>query len=131
MSETLPQEWADKADEDYWSALALVRQRRHPVPGMVCFHCHQCAEKYLKAFLTHQGIAFPRTHDLIALNKLCANANTGFQQIADWLDNLNTYAVEVRYPGESITLAEARSAIQSMKSIRQFVRARLQSGLLL
>ncbi|MBW1960508.1 MAG: HEPN domain-containing protein [Deltaproteobacteria bacterium] len=30
----------------------------------VCFHAQQCAEKYLKAFLTFKNIDFPKTHDI-------------------------------------------------------------------
>ena len=31
---------------------------------MVCFHCQQSVEKYLKARLEEAAISFPKTHDL-------------------------------------------------------------------
>jgi HEPN domain-containing protein len=51
MSETYQREWVQKAEEDYQAALALSRLRKRPTPNAVSFHCQQCAEKYLKAFL--------------------------------------------------------------------------------
>jgi uncharacterized protein len=35
-----------------------------PVHDGVCFHCQQCAEKYLKALMEELGLPVPKTHDL-------------------------------------------------------------------
>ena len=45
-------DWVDKAEDDWKAAVDLDRRRRDPLPDPVCFHCQQCAEKYLKAFHT-------------------------------------------------------------------------------
>jgi hypothetical protein len=37
---------------------------------LICFHCQQSAEKYLKALLIERGIAFPKTHRLEDLLRL-------------------------------------------------------------
>ncbi|MGZ8425380.1 MAG: HEPN domain-containing protein [Candidatus Binatia bacterium] len=58
-----------KAEEDYRTALTLVRKRKDPVPDNVCFSAQQCVEKYLKAFLVHHRKGFPKTHDLVELLK--------------------------------------------------------------
>lgn len=44
-------EWLKKAEEDFAGALHLSRRRKKPLPDLVCFHCQQAAEKFLKAFL--------------------------------------------------------------------------------
>jgi HEPN domain-containing protein len=44
---TLTREWVRKAEADYVMASALSRLVP-PVHDGVCFHCQQCAEKYLK-----------------------------------------------------------------------------------
>src|SRR5260221_7917979 len=41
-------EWVKKVEEDYLSALDLARRRKVPLHNSVCFHCEQCAEKYLR-----------------------------------------------------------------------------------
>jgi HEPN domain-containing protein len=59
MSSQEMREWVVKAETDYKAALALARRRKDPLPEVVCFHCQQCAEKYLKAFLIARGMPFP------------------------------------------------------------------------
>ena len=56
-------DWVKKAEEDY----VLARQGRRskvPVHDGVCFHCQQCAEKYLKGLMEELGLSVPKTHDL-------------------------------------------------------------------
>ncbi|MCZ6676164.1 MAG: HEPN domain-containing protein [Candidatus Poribacteria bacterium] len=62
---TLVDEWIEKAEADFKGAVALNRRRKDPLPDLVCYHCQQSAEKYLKAFLIAQGITPPRIHDLV------------------------------------------------------------------
>jgi HEPN domain-containing protein len=54
MSEPWFEEWVAKAEADYRAAMAL-----DPVdlPDVVCSHCQQCVEKYLKAGLVSRGAA--------------------------------------------------------------------------
>lgn len=120
-------EWIQRAEDDYESALDLLRRRQRPTPAMVCYHCQQYAEKYLKAFLLQHNVHFERTHDLKDLNKLCSEVDGSFAFITDWLKWLNPYATETRDPGRAIEIEEARSAVATMKQVRKFVRGK--SGL--
>ena len=55
-----------KADEDR----LCIRNEMHAVQkpwSVICFHCQQAAEKYLKAFLVQRGLKPERTHDLAHL----------------------------------------------------------------
>ena len=66
-------EWVRKAEVDYRSADGL-RRKEPPVHESVCFHCQQCAEKYLKALMEEVGLPIPKTHDLgLLLNSLLAH----------------------------------------------------------
>ena len=38
-----------------------------PLPAMACYHCQQCAEKYLKGFLVSRSVEFRPVHDLLYL----------------------------------------------------------------
>jgi len=128
MSETdeYLMEWVRKAEEDYETAITLARKRKRPTPNSVCFHCQQCAEKYLKAFLVQEGVIFSKTHDLRELRRLIMPADPTFDLITDLLLRLNPYAVEFRYPGEEATVTEAREAVTAMKAVRRFVRGKLK-----
>ena len=67
---------------------------------IVCFHCQQVAEKYLKALLVLLGIEFEPIHNLPRLCDLamreCAELNT----LVAPFDRLNGYSVQVRYPDD-------------------------------
>jgi HEPN domain-containing protein len=118
-------EWIHKAEEDYNAALALARQRKKTMPNAMSFHCQQCAEKYLKAFLVQNGVVFPKTHDLLELHKLCLSVNPALEFIGDLLDSLNPYSVEFRYPGDEVNADEAKVAIRTVKEVRRFMRSQL------
>ncbi len=57
-------DWIEKAESDYLAAVDLARRRKLPLHDMVCFHCQQSVEKYLKGRLEEAAISFPKTHDL-------------------------------------------------------------------
>ena len=90
-----------------------------------CFHAQQCAEKYLKAYLVSQEIEPPRTHNLVALLKLCVSRDGSFELVRPELELLNTYAVDVRYPGEFSTKEEARDAFKAAKQVQGFTMSKL------
>jgi HEPN domain-containing protein len=122
MTGTHFREWIDEAEEDYLAAVTLGRRRSRPTPSAAAFHCQQCAEKYLKAWLVKHGRNVPRTHDLLELHRLCVETDLRLAVLADLLDSLNPYAVEFRYPGEAAAPEEARAAIRSVTQVRRLLR---------
>jgi HEPN domain-containing protein len=106
-------------------AITLVRKRKRPTSNAVCFHCQQCAEKYLKAFLVRHEVAFPKIHDLRELRRLAVVVDPTLDLITDLLLRLAPYAVEFRYPGEEATVEEGKAAVKAVKEIRRFVRSKL------
>lgn len=125
MPEDSTEDWIRKAEQDFEYARIGIRQRKAALYDGVCFHAQQCAEKYVKAFLVRHDIAFRKTHDLIELQRLCSQVDSAFKLITDPLKLLFVYAVDVRYPGMTATIEDAREAISAMKQVRKFVRARL------
>ncbi len=121
----LTTEWVAKAEGDYATATRELRARRSPNYDAVCFHAQQVAEKYLKAFLQESGVDFPKTHNLIELLELCLPLEPAFEFQRDVLVQLDRYAVRYRYPGETAEKAEARVALDASKTVRAFVRNRL------
>lgn len=122
----LTREWISKAEGDFLTASREARVRKTPNYDAVCFHCQQCAEKYLKAYLQERNEPFPRVHDLIELLELCLEHDRDFEQIRDFLKDLTRYAVDVRYPGESAIRDDAQAAMVAVKHVREFMRRKLR-----
>ena len=121
--------WVEKAEHDLRNAEYVLGLAKDCPTDTVCFHCQQCAEKYLKALLIHHGIDFPRTHDLVVLLNLAAHAADlalGMEQVQP----LNRYSVEARYPGDwdPIDIEEAGDALRKARAVREAIRAILPEG---
>ena len=123
----LTAEWVAKAEQDYRAAVLLGGVRGGSFGEVVCFHCQQSAEKNLKARLQEAAIEFPKTHDLLQLLKLVLPVEPLWESLREELKVLNEYAVEFRYPGDSVTPEEVRQALSMCRTVRQL--ARLSLGL--
>jgi len=122
----LTSEWIAKAEGDWRTANREMRVRRAPNYDAVCFHCQQCAEKYLKAFLQAQGHHIPKIHDLNQLLEDCLPYDGTLGLHRDLLKDLTRYAVEFRYPGESATKEDAHTAFHHAKIFRAVLRPKLK-----
>ncbi|MBI4722604.1 MAG: HEPN domain-containing protein [Candidatus Stahlbacteria bacterium] len=123
----LTKEWIKKAENDLRSAEYLITMELPPT-DTICFHSEQCAEKYLKGFLTIKGIEFERSHDLDYLLDECKRENLEFEELRDIAEDLTPYAVEIRYPDDfvEISVNEASEAIEKAKKVKNFVLGLLQ-----
>jgi len=116
------QQWLDKGSDDLRSAEYLSTMQ-HPTPDeIICFHCQQSSEKYLKGFLFLHDIEPPKIHNLIELLKMCEKINSNFSILLPQLDVLLDYAVIPRYPNElKITNDDMKVAINYAKIVQEFV----------
>lgn len=121
----LTREWVAKAEEDFTAASSLARLRRHTLPNAVCFHCQQCAEKYLKARLQEAGLTVPKIHDLTALLTRLLAIEPLWHALAPALLRLTDYGVDFRYPGNEATKQEAKSALKDCRAVRNEARTSL------
>lgn len=123
-------EWFRKGDNDLKNA-EIVIQSDDPPTDTICFHAQQCAEKYLKGFLTLHDIAAEKTHDLVVLNNLCCKIDQEFGNIEDFCEQLTGYSVEVRYPVGfyDYTVDEAKEALEIAGKIRRFVLKKVENVL--
>ena len=93
----------------------------------VTFHCQQAVEKYLKAYLIFQSTTFRFSHDLIYLLDLISQKDNDFENYYDSVSELQGYAVEIRYPNETIYLSNEKveNAIIIAKDVREFVTLKM------
>ena len=116
--------WMQAARDDLGSAVKLI-EGDSIYPGTSLYHCQQCAEKALKAFLLSIGVAFEKTHNLSVLVELCSDKDSAFQQLKDLAERLTPYATLYRYPEEveTPTIDEAREAIIMARAVLDVVAA--------
>jgi HEPN domain-containing protein len=122
---TLVDEWISKAEGDFTTANRELRARKAPNYDACCFHCQQCAEKYLKPFLQSNKRDIPKIHNLLDLLKLCKEVDTGLEILHADLREIEGFSVSVRYPGTNATRDDALTVFKSVNAVRNFLRQRL------
>ncbi len=115
-------QWIIKGDHDLGTA-SITFLHIPEYLDTITFHCQQAVEKYLKSYLIFQATKFKFTHDLIYLLDLITQNDIEFESYYDKLSELQGYAIEVRYPNETIFLSteKVQNAIFIAKEIRDLV----------
>ncbi|GAX60912.1 hypothetical protein SCALIN_C15_0053 [Candidatus Scalindua japonica] len=110
-------EWFTIAEADLSSAEFLQNMQSMPTE-IICYHCQQSAEKYLKGFLALNSEEIKRTHDLVTLSKECRKYDEDFETIEEDCLMLTDYGVNIRYPFPmDINESDMKVAIKSAHNI--------------
>ena len=132
MKEDIVLRWIKKAENDLKIVEYLIEVKDAPA-DMLCFHCQQAVEKYLKAYLTWIDVRVRKIHDLETILNLCIKEDKKFEKLEKGrISELTIYATGIRYPEEFIesTLEEVREFYKTAKEVKAFVIQRLrESGL--
>ncbi|MCX7727802.1 MAG: HEPN domain-containing protein [Chitinispirillaceae bacterium] len=119
--------WLIKAENDLKVAKNEINIKDAP-RDIICFHCQQAVEKYLKSFLIFSQKELKRTHNIAELLKLSIDIDKEFELLKELrVYDLTVYAVEVRYPDDFYipTLEEAKEAIELAEKTKEFVLKKL------
>jgi HEPN domain-containing protein len=117
-------ECVEKAEKDYVFA-HLASGGKTPLYDGVCFHCQQCAEKYLKGLMEELGLEVRKSVDLVQLTTNLIPYHPILRSVQRGMGFLSQIAVAPRYPGKSANKRQAVSAL------RWAFRVRVQARLLL
>jgi len=115
--------WFKKAENDLINAENTIKMENPPC-DTICFHAQQCAEKYIKGFLTFNEIYFPKIHSIEDLVELCKQIVPEIESELDNVEILSSYSVEVRYPDEiyyDIPKEDAQEAIDLAKKVKTVI----------
>ena len=119
----LIQQWFNKADNDFKTAKTLL-DNSPELTDIITFHCQQAVEKYFKSYLIELDIMFKKTHNLIYLLDLMNEKIDVPEKLYEIAEDLNDYAVEIRYPREiegNPTKKEAEKAYQSALEAKNYI----------
>ena len=112
-------EWLGKADEDFEFARVNLQVRK-PFCAQICFHFHQAAEKYLKAYIIAYELEFLKIHDLSMLLRICLSKDPSFEELHEACEYLNAFYIEARYPVHwptNFSYDEAKKSLQYAEGI--------------
>jgi HEPN domain-containing protein len=122
--------WAAIADQD----IAAARHCLAAGPsllGIAAYHCQQAAEKLIKSALVLNDVAFPRTHDLVALTALALPAIPEAAALLKRIEPITVWGFAYRYPSEEEgaegepSIDEVRRALLELDQLRRVVGTRI------
>ena len=126
--------WVEYARNDIELGMLAMNSVRNPrlrPYELILYHCHQCAEKMLKAYLLQSAGKYNKIHTLDVLRKSCLVYDVGFgsKRIINHCMYLDTFW-NVKYPDftASIDIVLVTRGINSAKRIYDFVSERLGLG---
>ena len=116
--------WLRKAGHDLETAQRALHAGQH-ITDTAAYHCHQAAEKALKAYLASRFQPLVKTHDLMDLLTRCANADARFADWADRMSELSAFGTVLRYPSLDAdpTVSDVSRALQTAQQFHGFVSA--------
>jgi HEPN domain-containing protein len=116
-------DWVRYAENDLeYAALGIER-----FPPQAAFHCHQSAEKYLKAVLLHLGTDLPRTHDLTVILLMVQPKLLPNDPLLNAGRLLSVVLTPSKYPDDmlEITADEAKATMEAARILRAYARQQL------
>ena len=121
-------EWIEKAEGDYITTQKLLPTTNPQLYDIIRFHAQQCIETYLKAWLQEANVPAPRRHNLEELLALIVLTLPMWNKWQPDFKIITEYAVESRYPGDSVTADNAQHAMHICNEVRQIVRTLLNQS---
>lgn len=112
-------EWLRFSNMDLDSAKYLL-ENMHPAPlEVICYHCQQAAEKFIKAVIISFDIEIEKTHDLVRLINILRKSTEIPEIIVDSAEMLTQFATKSRYPQSfSVDERQTRNAILHAERIK-------------
>lgn len=123
-NDRLMDEWLSLAKMDFDTAEFLYENMVPQPFEIICYHCQQASEKYLKALFVHFKIPLLKTHDLGLLAETLDPYLEMEDEVLDACDNLTPFGVKFRYPHELFIEAyHVERALKDMLIVRDWAMA--------
>ena len=119
MDKELVAEWIRFANMDLTTA-KFDLENMHPAPlEIICYHCQQSAEKFLKSISVALGLEVVKTHDLLkVLDQYQAKIEIP-RNIVEIASMLTQFATKTRYPQQiELDETQTRRAITNAEQVK-------------
>lgn len=126
VEEELVKEWFRFANMDLDSAKILL-STMHPAPlEIICYHCQQSAEKFLKGLIIGFGEEPEKTHDLPKLLNILKNFTEVPDELRITVLPLTQFGVRARYPDELfVEESQTKNAIVQAEKIKHWAEEQI------
>jgi HEPN domain-containing protein len=112
-------EWFAIAEKDLKSARILFEHDADY--GIVCFHCQQAIEKYLKGYLIFKTGELIEGHSLVKLCKKASQFNETFKSLVKDCALVNAFYIETRYPAEDPLVVSKEEVEDCFRIVNEIV----------
>ena len=113
-------EWFIMAEKDIRSARILFE---HGADNeVVCFHCQQAIEKYLKGYLIYVTGELQEGHSLVKLCKKAMTHSDAFKIFVKDLAFVNTFYIETRYPAVDPLIVSREDVAECFRIVDAIVK---------
>ncbi len=113
-----------KKGNDHFDAAAILSASEKSLPNLVCFHCEQCADKYLKAFLTNNNIFVKKNDSLFGMLKKSVELDRTFSKLnSKTLISLSGFGVDRLYSSynKEATSEEISNFVNLCKELKAYI----------
>ncbi|SHE32679.1 HEPN domain-containing protein [Thermoanaerobacter uzonensis DSM 18761] len=107
------EDWFNMAKKDFNGAKILYEHGGDYY--LICFHCQQAIEKYLKGYLISKTGVINEGHSLVKLCKEAQKYNENFKNFLKDCALVNSYYIETRYPAEEPLYVEKEEVLECMR----------------
>ena len=124
MDRELVHEWFRFANMDLDLAKHTL-ETMHPSPfEIICYHCQQAAEKFIKGLIISFDIEVEKTHDLSKLLNTLVPLTDVPETFMESAERLTMFSVRVRYPNElPIDETQTKLAIAQAEKIKKWAES--------
>ncbi|MDZ7672472.1 MAG: HEPN domain-containing protein [Halanaerobiales bacterium] len=116
-------EWIYEGNNDLGLAKFVI-DNDGPYYDLVCFHCQQAAEKYLKAYIIYLGLYYKKIHNLQYLLSVIERKHVIPKKLYKTAEMLEKFATDSRYPDywHDPTLKETEECIKAAEMFKEFIK---------
>lgn len=124
MDRELVDEWFRFANMDLDLAKHTLKTMYPPPLEIICYHCQQAAEKFIKGVIISFDIEVEKTHDLSKLLNTLMPLTDIPESFMESAERLTMFGVRIRYPNElPVDEAQTKLAIVQAEKIKNWAES--------
>ena len=124
MDRELVHEWFRFANMDLDLAKHTLETMYPPPLEIICYHCQQAAEKFIKGVIISFDIEVEKTHDLSKLLNTLVPLTDIPDTFMESAERLTMFGIRVRYPNElPVDETQTKLAIVQAENIKNWAES--------